>query len=76
MMLGFIDAVVDLSIDKAVVHAIEESPFKRLTVREIGKEVQFDEGVIQHLEEMRSRGLIMYISGHIDMDTEVALACG
>jgi len=67
--------VVDQALDQAIVKAIDESPFKRLTVREISQQVKFSRGITEHIKGMRDdRKLVYYIGCAIDMDTEV-IAC-
>ena len=71
------DNTLDRRIDAGIVRAIEGSSHKKMTVREIGIEIHFSRGIITHLQEMRGRGLIMFVTpGEITMDTEVTLACG
>jgi hypothetical protein len=71
------DSRIDRRIDAAIVRAIEESQFKKLTVLEIRDEVHFTRGITIHLEEMRVRSLVTFLTpGALGMETEVALACG
>ena len=74
MLLGFIEATVDLSIDKAIVGKLEKAPAKKLTVRQLWQAGPLKRGLVRHLCQMQQRRLITFAtSGGISMDTEVTL---